>query len=77
MKRSNTVLKRKRFGKFIFWMRDRDFYSFLEVFVDKGYTLLKDFLPEKNGVILDLGAGIGDYTLLSSLKVGKEGRKSC
>ena len=70
----NNILKRKKFGKFVFWMRDRDVYSLLEVFIDKDYALVDDFLPKMGNIILDLGAGIGDYTLLSSLRVGRKGK---
>ena len=70
----NNILKRKKFSKFVFWMRDRDFYSLIEVFIDKDYALVNEFLPMRGNVILDLGAGIGDYTLLSSLRVGKRGK---
>jgi len=71
---SNNILKRKKFGKFVFWIRDRDAYSLLEVFIDKDYTLVDNFLPKRGNIILDLGAGIGDYTLLSSLRIGRKGK---
>jgi FkbM family methyltransferase len=45
-----------------------------EVFLAKDYFLVKDFIPKEGDVILDLGAGIGDYTFLSSLKVDKFGK---
>jgi SAM-dependent methyltransferase len=68
------VVKRKRFGKFIFWLRKGDLLLLKEVFLDKDYFLLESFLPELNNIVLDLGAGIGDYTLFSSIRVGKRGK---
>jgi len=68
------VVKRKRFGKFIFWLRKGDLLLLKEVFLDKDYFLLESFLPELNNIVLDLGAGIGDYTLFSSIRVSKRGK---
>jgi precorrin-6B methylase 2 len=68
------VVKRKRFGKFIFWLRKGDLLLLKEVFLDKDYGLLESFLPKPNDIVLDLGAGVGDYALLSSIRVGKRGK---
>jgi precorrin-6B methylase 2 len=68
------VVKRKRFGKFIFWLRKGDLLLLKEVFLDKDYFLLESFLPKSNNIVLDLGAGIGDYALFSSIRVGKRGK---
>jgi precorrin-6B methylase 2 len=68
------VVKRKRFGKFIFWLRKGDLLLLKEVFLDKDYFLLESFLPELNNIVLDLGAGVGDYTFFSSIRVGKRGK---
>jgi precorrin-6B methylase 2 len=68
------VIKRKRFDKFIFWLRKSDLLLLKEVFLDKDYDLLEDFLPNSNNIVFDLGAGIGDYALLSSIRVDKRGK---
>ena len=71
---SNEIVKKKGFGNFLFWLRMNDILLIKEVFVDKDYSLLNDFLPQKGDVIIDLGAGIGDYALLASLRVDKKGK---
>jgi len=68
------VVKRKRFGKFIFWLRKGDLLLLKEVFLDKDYFLLESFLPELNNIVFDLGAGVGDYALFSSIRIGKRGK---
>jgi precorrin-6B methylase 2 len=73
-KEDKKVVKRKRFGKFIFWLRKSDILLLKEVFIDKDYSLLKEFLPKSNNIVLDLGAGIGDYALFSSIRVGERGK---
>jgi len=70
----NKNLKLKSFGNFKLWMRDYDIFSLNEVFVDKNYSILEDFLPKQGYVVLDLDAGVGDYALLSSVRVGKRGK---
>jgi 23S rRNA U2552 (ribose-2'-O)-methylase RlmE/FtsJ len=62
------------FNNFIFFLRDNDFNALKEVFKDKDYFLVKEFVPPKNSIILDLGSGIGDYALLTSRIIGKEGK---
>ncbi len=49
---------------FNFATRLVDFLFLKEVFIDKDYTTVKEFNP--HGVVLDLGAGIGDYAVLAS-----------
>jgi len=70
----NKKTKIKKFGKFIFVLRNTDIFSLIEVFVDKEYTSIENFIPTKGNIVLDLGSGIGDYTILSSIKVGSSGR---
>jgi len=72
-KRNNKIVKKKRFGKFVFWLRKSDLLLLKGVFIDKDYSLLEEFLPHEGDILIDLGAGIGDYTLLSSLRVGNKG----
>ncbi|MFH8093009.1 MAG: FkbM family methyltransferase [Candidatus Aenigmatarchaeota archaeon] len=67
---NNLFIKKKFFGNFIFYMRHCDFGALKEVLLDKDYFLLQDFLPKKGDIILDLGAGTGDYAILCSLKIG-------
>jgi tRNA G46 methylase TrmB len=71
---SNKVIRKKKFGNFVFWMRVNDLFSIKEVFVDKDYSLLNDFLPKNGDIVVDLGAGVGDYALLASLRVDKKGK---
>lgn len=66
---NNSFVKKKVFGSFIFYMRHCDFCALKEVVLDKDYFLVKHFLPRKKDIVLDLGAGVGDYSILSSFKV--------
>jgi len=74
LKEDRKVIKIKRFGRFIFHLRKGDLHSLREVFVDKDYSLIEEFLPTNGDIVLDLGAGVGDYALLSSVRVGKRGK---
>jgi len=71
---SNEITRKKKFGNFSFYLRANDIFSIKEVFVDKDYSLLNDFLPKSGNSVIDLGAGIGDYALLASLRVDKKGK---
>jgi hypothetical protein len=73
-KTNNLFVKKKRFNEFTFYLRECDLDMMKEVFLAKDYFLVKNFIPKEGDVVLDLGAGIGDYALLSSLKVGKFGK---
>jgi precorrin-6B methylase 2 len=54
-------------------MRRGDINAMREIFIYKEYSLDEEFLPKNGQVVMDIGAGIGDYALLSSLKVGNKG----
>jgi SAM-dependent methyltransferase len=71
---NNSVIKQLKFSRIIFYARFTDIEMLKEVFVNKDYSLMESLLPKTNNVVLDLGAGIGDYTLLSSLRVGNGGK---
>jgi precorrin-6B methylase 2 len=71
---SNKRIKLRNFGRFVFHLRKQDLFSLKEVFVDKDYSLLEEFIPNESYIVLDLGAGIGDYASLSSIRVGKRGK---
>jgi precorrin-6B methylase 2 len=73
-KTNNLFVKKKKFHKFTFYLRECDLGMMKEVFLAKDYFLVKDFIPKEGDVVLDLGAGVGDYAVLSSLKVGKFGK---
>jgi FkbM family methyltransferase len=62
------------FGNIKFYHRYYDFFPIINIFYKKEYTKLKDFVPQKGDVILDLGSGIGDFSLLSSIYVGNKGK---
>ncbi len=53
-----------KIGGFKFLTRLADCLYLKEVFMDKDYTLVKQFNP--HGTVLDLGAGIGDYAVFAS-----------
>jgi hypothetical protein len=69
LEESNKRVKLRSFGRFVFYLRNYDLFSLKEVFVDRDYTLLEEFLPKRNDIVLDLGAGVGDYALFSSMRV--------
>jgi len=66
---SNKRVKLRNFGRFVFYLRNYDLFSLKEVFIDRDYSLLEEFLPKRNDIVLDLGAGVGDYALFSSMRV--------
>jgi precorrin-6B methylase 2 len=70
LEESNKRVKLRNFGRFLFYLRNHDLFSLEEVFLDKDYSLLEEFLPKRNDIVLDLGAGVGDYALFSSIRVG-------
>jgi len=74
LEESNKRVKLKNFGGFVFYLRNYDLFSLKEVFIDRDYSLLEEFLPRCNDIVLDLGAGVGDYALFSSIRVGKRGK---
>jgi precorrin-6B methylase 2 len=74
LEESNKRVKLRNFGGFLFYLRNHDLFSLKEVFLDKDYSLLEEFLPKRNYIVLDLGAGVGDYTLFSSIRVGRSGK---
>jgi precorrin-6B methylase 2 len=69
----STIIK-KKFTSFTFYLREFNLSDLKEVFVEKDYALIDDFSPKEGEVVLDLGAGVGDYALFSSLRVGAKGK---
>lgn len=54
--------------------RFHDLIPIKEVFFDNEYTKLKSFIPKNGETVLDIGAGIGEYTLFASKIIGTEGK---
>jgi len=48
--------------------------ALLEMYCLRERIEFKDFLPKRGDVVIDCGASLGDYTLLYSSLVGKEGK---
>ena len=69
----NRLIKKTKYGKLTFYIRRGDDNMIKEVFLDKDYYKLKEFYPKRGEIIVDLGAGIGDYTIFSSYLVGQKG----
>lgn len=57
-----------------FFHRLRDFESLQDVTGSKDYGLMDDFLPKPGNYVIDAGAGVGEYTHVASLAVGREGK---
>lgn len=52
---------------------NRRYDSLGEIFLDKEYIRFKDFLPSEGDVVIDVGANIGEYTLIAAKLVGARG----
>lgn len=57
-----------------FFHRLRDLESLVDVFGTRDYTLLESFAPKEGDHVIDAGAGVGEYTILASKMVGKNGK---
>lgn len=57
-----------------FFHRLRDFESLRDVFDSRDYSLVKDFIPKSGDFVIDAGAGVGEYTLIASFAVGRNGK---
>lgn len=75
MKKTRSLKNKKllKISQTEFLSRVYDISTLLEVYSYNYYTLLKNFLPNENDIVFDLGAGIGEYTFLASqqAKMGK------
>lgn len=64
--KSNKIFSIK-LGNFIIWLRKKEASSvidiYFEIFGKKYYTILPEFLGEKDKVVLDIGANEGYYVL--------------
>ena len=63
---------RIKFGNFHLWYNDpHDIAAIIETYVLNVYRIQK---IKKNSIVVDIGAGIGEFTVLASSKVGKGGK---
>ena len=61
-----------KFGSFRLWYNDpHDIAAIIESYVLNVYRIQK---IKRGSVVLDIGAGIGEFAILASKKVGKEGK---
>lgn len=54
-----------------FFHRVRDLESI--ILDTKDYMMIGEFVPRSGDVVIDAGAGVGEYTVVSSVEVGKSG----
>lgn len=72
-KELNKIIWKKKFYRYKFYLRPNEFLMLKEVILGKEHFPIKSFLPKNGYILIDVGAGIGDYALISSLLVGKKG----
>src|SRR3989344_1604684 len=66
--------KMTSFGRIRYVHRIRDLETLREMFSLKDYSLMKSFIPKNGDVVLDAGAGIGEYSLVAANLVGRHGK---
>jgi len=72
--KSVYLLKTKSGEKYFIRPGFEDVMVLEEIYLDKEYTLDSTFTPRANEIVLDFGAYIGDFLVLASRLVGKNGR---
>jgi Methyltransferase FkbM domain len=59
------------------YCRSEDNFSALAIMIQREHDLLDRFSPREGDVVVDVGAHMGRYTLISSKRVGQNGKVVC
>jgi tRNA A58 N-methylase Trm61 len=59
------------------YCRSEDNFNDLAIMIQREHDLLKRFSPEEGDIVVDIGAHMGRYTIISSKRVGQNGKVVC
>jgi len=71
----NEILRLKKLSLFgsTFFFNEKSFPAILEMYAKRERFKFKEFIPKKGDVVIDIGATLGDHTIIYSKLVGDNG----